>query len=304
MKKLHGITIAMVTPMDEEEQVNYAALRQLTDFLIDREVDCLYPCGTTGEMFHLAENERRQIAETVVEQANGRATVFIHVGAMDKAETIRLAQHARSIGADGVGIVTPAFFPANSAELEEYFITIARALPDDFPIYLYNIPQLAVNDLTVSLVKHIADACPNVIGIKYSFSDMFRAQEYLQIRENFSVLLGADRLLIAMLAMGCDGTVTGAGCVYPEPFVAILKAYREGNLPYARKLQWVTNKLVEITRCGSNMAYFKAALDRRGIECGKMRAPQLPLSNAEKAEYFRELEEVEALLPEGMLKKL
>ncbi len=303
MKKLHGVTIAMVTPMDEGGAVNYAELGNLTDFLIERGVDCLYPCGTTGEMFHLSVDERKKIAETVVARAANRVTVYIHVGAMTLEDTITLARHACEVGADGVGVVTPAFFGATPAELENYYITVANALPEDFPVYLYNIPQCAANDLSLASVKRIAAACKNVVGIKYSFADMLRTQDYLYAKEGFSVLQGADRLLLAVLAMGGDGTVTGTGCVYPEPFVALMKAWKEGNLEEARKLQKAANIIVETMHCGANMAYFKEALKLRGIGGNHMRAPQIDLTKAEVAAYVKELEAAEAALPAGLLKK-
>ncbi len=84
-----------------------------------------------------------------------RVTVFIHVGADDPTASTELARHAAEIGADGVGIVTPLFLHVSDRELEEYYLNIASQLPSDFPIYLYNIPQCAANDLTAKTAKTI-----------------------------------------------------------------------------------------------------------------------------------------------------
>lgn len=130
-----------------------------------------------------------------------------------------------------------------------------------------------------------------------------RTQEYLYVRKDFSVLQGADRLLLSCLAMGCDGTVTGAGCVYPEPFVALLKAWQDGDIDKARKLQCAANGLVEAMHCGANMAYFKTALEWRGLRAGAMRKPQLSLTKDEKEEYCKNLDQAEKMLPVGMLKE-
>ena len=104
MKKLYGITVAMVTPMDEKGQVDLVGVAKLTEMLIAKGVHCLYPCGTTGEMLKLTTQERKQIAETVVKTAAGRVTVFIHTGAESPEKTLELSLHAQQIGADGVGI--------------------------------------------------------------------------------------------------------------------------------------------------------------------------------------------------------
>jgi 4-hydroxy-tetrahydrodipicolinate synthase len=282
MKRLYGVTTAMVTPFDENGNVELDKMEKLTEFLISKGVHCLYPLGTTGEMLRLSVQERKWIAETVVKAANHRVTVFIHVGAMNQNDTIDLAQHAHEIGADGIGVVTPVFFRANDKELEEYFVKVASSVPEDFPVYLYNIPQCSANDLKAEVVQRIANRCKNVIGIKYSYPDFLRTNEYLAINNGeFSVVHGTDRLFLAALAMGCEGTVSGVSCVYPEPFVAIYNAFKENDLPKARKIQNIAIKFCEILKNGSNMSYFKEALKMRGIDVGHMRAPQLDITSEE-----------------------
>ncbi|MFC3800095.1 dihydrodipicolinate synthase family protein [Cohnella sp. GCM10012308] len=278
MKKLYGVTTAMVTPFDEQGRVDLGAVARLTEFLVDKGVHCLYPLGTTGEMLRLTAEERKAVAEEVVRTAAGRATVYIHAGAATQEETKILARHAHEIGADGIGVVTPVFFGANDRELEAYFVDVASCVPDDFPVYLYNIPQCAANDLKTDIAQRIADRCNNVVGIKYSYPDFLRTNEYIGIRDgDFSVMQGADRLFLAALALGCDGVVSGVSCVFPEPFVAVYNAYLAGDLDKARKLQRTAVAYCEAVRSGSNMAYFKEALRWRGVDAGHMRAPQLDL---------------------------
>ena len=97
MKKLKGVITAMTTCFDENDQVDVNGMQELTEFLIESGVNCLYPCGTTGEMHLLTVEERKLIAETVVNAAAGRVTVYIQVGAMTTKDTIELAKHACEI---------------------------------------------------------------------------------------------------------------------------------------------------------------------------------------------------------------
>ncbi|ALS25206.1 dihydrodipicolinate synthase family protein [Paenibacillus naphthalenovorans] len=293
MKHLYGVTTAMVTPFDRNGQVDLEKSAGLTEFLISKGVHCLYPLGTTGEMVRLSVSERKAVAETVVKTAAGRVTVFIHVGAVTLEDTIELAQHAHSIGADGIGVVTPIFLGANDREMEQYFASVASSIPGDFPMYLYNIPQCAANDLKTEVAQRIAERFKNVIGIKYSYPDFLRTAEYLGINDgHFSVMHGTDRLFLASLAMGCDGTVSGVSCVYPEPFVALYQAFQEKDLEKARQLQKVAVKYCETLRNGSNMSYFKEALKMRGVDVGYMRAPQLDLTPEEKMQLQNRLNEL------------
>ena len=294
MKTLHGVTVAMVSPLDASDHVDELALRKLTAFLIQKKVDCLYPLGTTGEMFRLSLSERKRMAELVVEEANKQLPVFIHVGAMRMDETLELARHAHQIGADGIGAVTPSYFGVNDREMEEYYVAIAGAVPRHFPVYLYNIPQLSANDLKPAVIERILARCPNVIGLKYSYADMARTLEYLRIREGrFAVIHGADHLFHSLLVMGCAGTVSGVASVYPEPFVEVYKAFKAEDQPRAIKYQGIAARLGQILKGGSNMAYYKEALRRRGIDVGHMRGPQLDLTPTEKSQLEKELEQIE-----------
>jgi len=293
MKRLYGVTTAMVTPFDRIGKVDLDKVEQLTEFLIAKGVHCLYPLGTTGEMVRLSVAERKAIAETVVRKAAGRVTVFIHAGATTQEDTIELARHAEEIGADGIGCVTPIFLGANDREIEEYYAAVASSVPDHFPVYLYSIPQCAANDIKAEVAQRVADRCRNVIGIKYSFPDFLRITEYLNIHGGaFSVMPGADRLFLPLLAMGCDGVVSGVSCVYPEPFVAVYNAYLEKDLDKARKLQKIAVKYCETLKNGTNMSYFKEALKLRGIEAGHMKAPQLDLPEAEIERLRLQLDEL------------
>jgi dihydrodipicolinate synthase/N-acetylneuraminate lyase len=290
MKKLAGVVAAMVTPFDGADAPDLAAVRRLTDFLIAGGVNCLYPTGTTGEMFLLSVEERKAIVKTVIEQARGRVTVYVHAGALTLKDTLALARHAVESGADGIGVVTPAFFGVTEREMEAYYVEIAQSVPDTFPVYLYNIPQLSGNDLKAATIARIVNRCANVVGVKYSFPDMLRVNEYLAVKEGFSVLVGADRLLVPALAMGCDGTVSGVACVCPEPFAAIYKAVRAGEAAKALELQHAATGICELLKNGSNMAVFKAALRARGIDTGHMRRPLMDLPDDEAAAIGAELE--------------
>lgn len=288
MKKLYGVTCAMITPFDEKGKVDHGALRAHVDFLLEKGVDCLYPLGTTGEMYKLKEEERKMTAETVVKAADGRATVFIHTGAHDPDEVIALSKHASLIGADGVGVITPAFFGMSPREMIAYYENISRALPSDFPIYLYHLPQCTSVAFSPATAAKIAETSENVIGIKYSFADISETVRFLAIRERkFSVLQGADRLLLPVLAMGCDGTVSGCSSACPEPFVAVKKAYEAGDLELAREKQQEADEIADILRGGASAAWFKSALKWRGLFDSHVRAPQLDITpEEEKALWY------------------
>ncbi len=293
MKLMHGVINAMTTPFNEDGSVDIESLKKQVDFQIEKGVDCLYPLGTTGEMYLLSTEERKLVAKTVVEHANGRAIVYIHVGAMTTAEAIELAKHAESIGADGIGAVTPSYFGCSDRAIIQYYKDISDAVSADFPIYLYSIPQCSGNDIQPAVAQTIANQCKNVVGIKYSYPDMVRILNYININNgDFSVLVGPDKLFLAGLVSGAKGVVSGCAGPMPEPFVAIYKLYKEGKLLEARDMQRTAIKVIDIIRAGSDMGLFKEVLRRRGVvKNSLMRRPLLELETEDGNNVWKQLEE-------------
>lgn len=280
----------MTTPFDKSGNVDLNAVRQQTNFLIEKGVNCLYPCGTTGEMYLMSAKEREQVAETVVAAAGHRVTVFIHVGAMSREETIRLARHAERIGADGVGIVTPSYFSVNERAMVQYYQEVCAALPDHFSVYVYVIPQLAHNDVTAETMERICAVCPNVVGVKYSYADMNRMLQYTRVKNgDFSVVFGPDHLFLSALVAGCDGTVSGCSGPIPEPFVEVYRQYCEGNLKAAQLAQKKATELCWLMKCGKDMSIFKEILTYRGLTGGHMRRPLLDLEHEEKEKLLSQI---------------
>ncbi|OJV64378.1 MAG: dihydrodipicolinate synthase family protein [Clostridiales bacterium 38-18] len=286
MKKLKGVITAMTTCFDENDQVDVSGMQELTEFLIESGVNCLYPCGTTGEMHLLSVEERKLIAETVVNAAAGRVTVYIQVGAMTTKDTIELAKHAFEIGADGIGVVTPSYFHVNDEAMIDYFLEVASSVPDHFPVYLYGIPQCAGNDISAYVAESCAKRSKNIIGIKYSYQDMHKICEYLKVNNgDFSVVVGLDRLFLSSLAIGCDGTVSGVSCPMPEPFVNVYRAFLRGDFETAKRWHNIAHDVVVDLKAGSDMSIFKHALDVRGLKGGFMRKPLKTIDENEKEHY-------------------
>jgi len=289
LKNMYGVITAMTTPFTASGEVDFAALDSETEFLIHARVNCLYPCGTTGEMLFMTNEQREAVAEAVVKKAAGRVIVYVHAGATRVEDTIRLARHAHSIGADGVGVVTPFFFGLTDRELENFYVTVSNSLPEDFPIYIYNIPQCSTNDIKPEVCARIAARCRNVIGVKYSYCDMHRTLDYLQVRDGFSVLVGFDRLLMPALRIGCDGTVSGAASAFPEPFVEVYEKYMAGDMAGAEAAMWRANDIVKKLKAGTSLGTFKEAQRLRGFAGGYVHAPLMEITEQEKELLKKEL---------------
>lgn len=295
MKKLCGVVVPVVTPLTEEDTIDVASVERLVDYCVDGGLQCLYPCGTTGEMMYLTVEERKQVAEAVVKRAAGRVPVFVHVGAWNLADTVELARHAAEIGADGIGVVTPVFYAVSDAGLVDYFTVVAKSVPNDFPVYLYGIKQNAVNDLDKQVCEAVTEQCPNVVGAKYSFPDMTRLQELMTVKQgDFDVLVGPDHLFEAVYAVGGKGVVSGNAMCIREHYAALWEALQNRDLELATKLQRRTN-ILNAEMCSiNNIAAYKVILKRDGvISTTKMRRPMENLTAQQERELLERMDALE-----------
>ena len=291
MKKLYGTAVPIVTPFDDEGNVDVPSLESLTEYIVGSGLQCLYPCGTTGEMCLLTQEERKLVVETVVKKTAGRIPVFAQVGAMTLKDTVELARHAVEAGCDGVGVVTPIYFKLSDRGLIDYYTAVARSLPEDFPMYLYGIPQNAVNDISVQVAEEVAKACKNVVGIKYSYPNMTRLQKFMLVNdEQFSVLVGPDHLFQAVTAVGGDGVVSGNAMIIPEHYVKLWEALRKGDQMLALRLQRRTNVLNGILCEKNNISAYKVLLREMGIiRTANMRAPMEEMTPEEEQKLLDDM---------------
>jgi len=287
-----GLVVPLLTPLTADgENLDIPALEALTEFLIRSGVQGLTTCGTTGEFPLLKHSERRQVTEVVVKQSAGRVPVVAHTGAITSAETIALTRHALECGADAASVVTPYFYQLTDQALVAHYVAVSSAVPD-FPLFLYNIPQRAGNNLSSALVGEITRQCPNVVGIKDSSGNLGQlAKDRIEVKRRFYTLVGSDNLILAGMANGADGTVAGNANAFPEPFVDMFKALADGDWNAAGAYQDKITTGAGILGNGSDLSLFKGVLRRRGLDTGPVRSPLVNASEAVIDRCVRAMEE-------------
>ncbi|HZD57793.1 MAG TPA: dihydrodipicolinate synthase family protein [Anaerolineales bacterium] len=289
----YGLVCPILTPFDENGQIDPSAARKLVDFLVEQEVDGLMPGGTTGEGMLLTIEERKRLAEIVVEQAAGRTKVIVHTGCISTAETVELSVHARQVGADAVSVITPYFYAINDEALFKHYLAVAEAVPDT-PISLYCYPDNAKQMISTELVCRLRRAAPNILAIKFSSVDLIQFQEYIAAGgEGFHALCGVDAIALSARAAGACGQVSGNANVFPQPFRKLYAAFSRGDLLEARHQQAVINHIRAVLK--DDIAYFKAALVYRGIPVGNPRPPIPSITRSQMEELGPKIQALELL---------
>jgi dihydrodipicolinate synthase/N-acetylneuraminate lyase len=272
--KFHGVITALVTPFKPADgSVDDDGLREVVEYQIASGVQGLYPIGTTGEGLLLTEKEKHHVVEKILKYVDGRILVIPQVGCINQEDTERLALFAKSAGADAVGLLPPLFYSIPADSMIRYFAAIANKVAP-LPVFLYNIPSNAKNDITPSIVKGVAAKADNVIGIKDTSKDLDRFEAYIAaMGTEFRSVIGADSLFYPSLAVGGCGTVTAAGNAYPELFVSLYKAFRAGDWEKAKSVQFLINKVRAIMHEGPQITSYKAVLRMKGYNIQGCRQP-------------------------------
>lgn len=286
IQKYQGIIPAFYACYDKNGEIDPAAVRKLTEFLVSKGVKGVYVGGSSGECIYQGVAERKLLLENVMEAAQGRLTVIAHVACNNTRDSQELARHAESLGVDAIASIPPIYFRLPEHAIARYWNDISAAAPNtDFVIY--NIPQLAGVALTIPLLKEMLKN-PNVIGVKNSSMpvqdiQMFK-DEGTRGGRPFVVFNGPDEQLISGLMMGADGGIGGTYGVMPELFVKLLELFKAGKWAEARQLQYDVDNIIYALCAGKCNLYaaMKEVLRRReGLDLGGVRAPLAPYTVAD-----------------------
>jgi 4-hydroxy-tetrahydrodipicolinate synthase len=294
--KIKGIITAMVTPL-LEDGINEAATRKLVNKLINDGVHGLFVLGTNGEFYALSEAEKLALVKIVVDEAAGRVPVFAGSGGISTEEVIKVTNQFAELGVDAVSVITPYLIKLSDEELIQHYQTIA--LNTNLPMILYNIPantQLSINE---SVFKELIQL-PQIIGIKDSSGNLENIQMYLEMndREDFSILIGSDSLILPALQMGVDGAVAATSNVLTKTDLGIYQAFLENKMERAQVLQESINDFRGILKLATVPSVLKHSLELIGFPVGAPKKPVRKVSSkfdAEICETLSKYKEIEGM---------
>lgn len=202
--EIKGIIPPVVTPMNADETVNIAELRNQVERQIQGGVHGIFPFGTNGEGYILSLKEKEEILEATIDQVKGRIPVYAGTGCISTRDTVYMSKRAEEMGADALSIITPSFAVASQKELYDHYVEVAKAV--NIPIVLYNIPARTGNKLLPETVAKLAKDVDVILGAKDSSGDRENLLAYINqtrdIGKDFSVLAGNDGNIFFCLQNG------------------------------------------------------------------------------------------------------
>ena len=276
MNPITGSIVALVTPMNADGSVDYAALKKLIDWHVTEGTDCIGVVGTTGESPTVSMQENCEIIRAAVQYAAGRVPIMAGTGANATAEAIELAHFAKEVGATCHLSVVPYYNKPSQEGIYQHFKAIAQAV--DLPLVLYNVPGRTVADMQPDTVLRLA-AWPGIVGIKEASGDIERACELIKrAPKGFAVYSGDDGTAVALMLLGGQGNVSVTANVAPRLMHELCMAALQGDAARAAALQFKLLNLHRQLFCEPSPAPTKWALSQLGLCQNHLRLPIVPLT--------------------------
>ncbi|ULM94948.1 dihydrodipicolinate synthase family protein [Peribacillus frigoritolerans] len=248
----HGIIPPVVTLFDETGNLDLELNRRYIDLLISRNIDGILLMGSSGEFSSLTTEERKLYVSEMLKYINGRVPVMVGVGHTALKEVQELTSYAEEHGANGVLVVNPYYWKLSDEQLYRHFSSVANHT--NLQVFIYNIPLLTGQSLSIELIKKLAEDHSNIAGIKETVSDFGHLRQVLaevkKVRSDFKVFSAFDEHLLPAQMIGAAGSINGSAVFAPEISVHLYESYHKGDLAEAQKNHQVISKLMDVYNYG------------------------------------------------------
>lgn len=223
----HGSMTAIITPFDEQGNVDEESYRKLIEFQIENGTDVIVPCGTTGESATLNYDEHNQVIKICIDQVKKRVPVIAGTGSNSTAEAIEISRHAKELGADGLLLVSPYYNKPSQEGLFQHYKAIAQNVA--LPQILYNVPGRTGMNMTAAITIRLAEF-DQIVAIKEASGDITQASEIIaKAGDKIDVLSGDDFLALPLMACGAKGVISVSANIIPKQVKDMVVAVNENR---------------------------------------------------------------------------
>jgi 4-hydroxy-tetrahydrodipicolinate synthase len=278
MNKFYGTGVAMVTPFQTDGQVDYNALRDLINYLINGGVEYLVSLGTTGESVTLSKDEKKQVWAYTAEVNNGRVPLVAGIGGNNTLEIVGEVKDFDTTGYDAILSASPNYNKPTQEGIYQHYKAIAEASP--LPIILYNVPSRTGSNVSAETTVRLAHDFKNIIGMKEASGNFDQLNQVMRDKpEDFLLISGDDPISLPMIALGGAGVISVVGNALPRQFSDMIRLCLKGDFKSAQKGH---SSLIDFTRmmfAEGSPAGVKTALKSLGVCGDTVRLPLVQVSS-------------------------
>ncbi|WP_127587171.1 dihydrodipicolinate synthase family protein [Paenibacillus koleovorans] len=302
LEKFKGIFPALLTPMLEDDSIDFESLERFVKHLLSLGVKGFYVGGSTAEGFILTSEERKRILETVVGASAGQATVIAHIGAISTRESCELARHAEAAGADAISAVVPFYYKVSPEGIRQHYHSIMDST--SLPFIMYHFPGATGVSLPLDFYEAMAQH-PRCIGVKFTSLNLFELQQIrARCGDDFLIYNGHDEVYAGGALSGADGAIGSTFNMMPQPFLQMFDHAARGDWSAVMPLQAQANEVISHLLAYDVIPYEKMICYLQGLfRTPKARQPLSQFDAEQKAaieQYFNS----SAVLQANSLSKL
>ena len=276
-----GAGVAIITPFNEDDTVNYEEFGRIIDDQIANSTDAIIVCGTTGESSTMPDEEHVSVIKYCVDKVAGRVPVIAGTGSNCTREAVDMSKKAEEVGADGLLCVTPYYNKCTQDGLYEYYKAISDAV--NIPIIMYNVPSRTGTTIQPETAVRIAKEVKNVVAIKEASGNISAVAKLASLANGcIDIYSGNDDQVLPILSLGGKGVISVWSHVAPKKVHDMVYAFLDGDIETAQKLQLEAIDVIGALFCEVNPIPVKAAMNMLGYKAGTVRAPLTELTDAHK----------------------
>lgn len=272
MSIFKGAAVAIITPFQENGEINYPKLAEILDDQIANHTDAIVICGTTGESSTLTHEEHLEAIRFTIEHVAGRVPVIAGTGSNCTETAIYLSTEAEKYGADALLIVTPYYNKATQKGLIAHYTAIAESV--NLPIIMYNVPSRTGCNILPETAVHLVKNVKNIVGIKEASGNISQVAKLMRLTDGqIELYSGNDDQVVPILSLGGLGVISVLSNVAPRQTHDMVMKFLEGDVVGSREIQLKALPLVDALFCEVNPIPVKAAMNMLGWEAGPLRMP-------------------------------
>lgn len=280
-----GAGVAIVTPFNSDETINYNKLDELLDYHCTHGTDAIIICGTTGESATMTEEEHMQCVKFAIDRVKGRIPVIAGTGSNCTRTAIDMSKEAADYGADGLLLVTPYYNKATQAGLIGHYTAVAKEAKA--PIIMYSVASRTGCNIEPATVAELVKNVDNIVAVKEASGNISQVAKIMALTDgNIDLYSGNDDQIVPMLSLGAKGVISVLSNVAPQETHDICEKFFNGDVKGSAALQLKALPLIEQLFCEVNPIPVKMALNLQGKQVGVPKAPltEMEPENAKKLE--------------------
>jgi len=276
---LQGMGVALITPFKENDDVDYEALINMVDYLIENGTDYIVALGTTAETPCIFEEEKKEITRIIVERVNGRVPIVLGIGGNCTRKILSQFDHTDFKGISAILSAVPYYNKPSQEGIYQHYKALAAAAP--LPIVIYNVPGRTGTNMLASTTLRLAQDFSNIIAVKEASGNITQIGDIIKNQPSgFQVISGDDGLTFPIITLGGIGVISVTGNAFPKEFSRMVHLALNGDCQNARLIHAQLAEIFELLFVDGSPAGIKSILYLMGMIENKLRLPLVPVRSA------------------------